>query len=51
MQAEFLREVDGDATFLKDGKLLTIPLDQLSDQDRQVIRELEAAKAAGQMRH
>lgn len=47
MQAEFLREVDGDATFLKDGKLLTIPLDQLSDHDRQVIRELEAAKAAG----
>jgi hypothetical protein len=50
MQAEFLREVDGDATFLKDGKLITIPLEQLSDDDRKVIRELEAAKAVDDRR-
>jgi hypothetical protein len=44
MQAQFVREVDGDATFLKDGKLITVPLDQLSEADRKTIRELEAAQ-------
>jgi len=43
-QAQFVREVDGDATFLENGKLITIPLDQLSEADRKVIRELEANK-------
>src|SRR5262245_15815613 len=46
IRAEFLREVDGDATFLKDGKLITIPLEQLCDEDRKVIRELASAKPA-----
>jgi hypothetical protein len=44
MRAEFVREVDGDATFIKDGKLLTIPLDRLIEADRQVIHGLEADK-------
>jgi hypothetical protein len=44
MQAEFLREVDGDVTFLKDGKLLTLSLDQLSEDDQRFIRNAEATK-------
>lgn len=44
MQAEFVREVDGDVAFLKDGKLITFPLDRLSEADRKTIRELEANK-------
>ena len=45
MQAEFLREVDGDVTFLmKGGKLFTLPLDQLSDEDQKFIRNAEANK-------
>ena len=44
MQAEFIREVDGDATFLKDGKLITIPLQRLSDDDQKRIREIEAGE-------
>jgi hypothetical protein len=43
-QAQFVREVDGDATFLENGKLITIPLDQLSEADRKLIRELEVSK-------
>jgi len=34
-------------TFLKDGKLIHIPLDQLSDEDRKVIRDLEAENLTG----
>ncbi len=44
MQAEFIREVDGDVAFLKDGKLITIPLERLSEADQKAIRELEANK-------
>ena len=44
MQAQFVREVDGDVTFLKDGKLVIVPLDRLSEQDQKAIRELEANK-------
>jgi hypothetical protein len=46
MQAEFLREVDGEVTFLKDGKLVSIPLTTLSEADRQVVRDLAAGKPA-----
>jgi hypothetical protein len=44
MQAQFVREVDGDVTFLKDGKLVTLPLDKLSEEDQKFIREAEANK-------
>jgi len=44
MQAEFLREVDGDVTFVREGKLLTLSLDQLSDEDQKFIRNAEANK-------
>jgi hypothetical protein len=44
MRAQFLREVDGEAVFLNGGKPFTIPLDQLSEPDRQYIRELASAK-------
>src|SRR5262245_65227351 len=43
-RAEFLREVDGDVTFVKQGKLVTIPLDQFCDEDQKAIRELESSK-------
>jgi len=44
MRAQFVREVDGDVTFLKEGKLVTVPLDQLSDEDQKYIRKAEADK-------
>ncbi len=44
MQAQFVREVDGDVTFIKDGKLITFPLDRLSDDDQKHIREAETGK-------
>jgi hypothetical protein len=44
MQAQFVREVDGDATFLKDGKLVVLPLDKLSDEDQKFIRDAELNK-------
>ena len=44
MQAQFVREVDGDVTFIRDGKLITFPLDQLSEDDQKFIREAEAGK-------
>src|SRR3954464_11274416 len=44
MQAQFVREVDGDVTFLKDGKLIILPLDQLSGEDQKFIRAAEANK-------
>lgn len=44
IQAQFIREVDGDVTFLKDGKLVTWPLDRLSEKDQKLIRELESDK-------
>src|SRR2546427_781341 len=44
MQAQFIREVDGDVTFLKDGKLLIVPLDRFREEDQKLIRELEARK-------
>jgi hypothetical protein len=43
MEAQFLREIDGDVTFLKDGKLTTIPLDRLCEKDRELIPQLAAA--------
>jgi len=43
-QAQFLREVDGDAYFLQNGKPLTVSLDQLSENDQKLIRELEQGK-------
>ena len=46
MQAVFVREVEGDVFFLKDGKLITVPLYQLSEDARKTIRELEAGKTA-----
>jgi hypothetical protein len=44
MRAEFVRELDGDVTFLRGGKLLTVPLDKLSAADQQVVRDLAAGK-------
>src|SRR5262245_20515039 len=44
IKAQFIREVDGDVVFLRDGKLVTIPFDQLSEGDQKLIRELEKDK-------
>src|SRR5262245_10062191 len=44
MKAEFVREIDGEVTFLKDGKLITFPLDKLSEKDQQIIRDLTMGK-------
>ncbi|HUE71948.1 MAG TPA: hypothetical protein VMP01_13765 [Pirellulaceae bacterium] len=44
MKAEFVREVDGVVTFLREGKLLTIPLDKLSEKDQQIVRDLTLGK-------
>jgi SLA1 homology domain 1, SHD1 len=44
MQAEFVRELDGDATFLKDGKLIVIRVEKLSEKDQQLVKELAAGK-------
>jgi hypothetical protein len=43
MQAVFLREVDGDVSFLKDGKLTIVAMEKLSEKDQKLIRELEAS--------
>jgi len=48
MEAQFVREIDGDATFLKDGKLVHMPLDRLSEKDQKLIRALEAGKKVEQ---
>src|SRR5438093_4430277 len=44
IQAQFIREVDGDVVFLQNGKLVHIPFDQLSEGDQKLIRELEKDK-------
>lgn len=44
MQAEFVRELDGDVTFLKDGKLIILRLEKLSERDQQVVKDLSAGK-------
>lgn len=44
MKAEFVREVDGVVTFLKDGKLVTLAMDKLSEKDQQVVRDLALGK-------
>lgn len=45
MRAEFVRELDGEVTLLKDGKIVSLPLDRLSERDQQVVRDLAAGKA------
>lgn len=42
MHAEFVREVDGEVTFIKDGKLVTLSLDRLCAADQKTIRDLQA---------
>ena len=44
MKAEFVRVVDGVVTFLKGGKLITMPLDKLSEEDQQLVRDLSMGK-------
>ena len=44
MQGEFVRELDGDVTFLIKGKLVTIATDRLSQRDQQIVRDLAAGK-------
>ncbi len=44
MRAEFVRELDGEVTFLIAGKLTTIPLSRLSERDQQIVRDLAAGK-------
>jgi hypothetical protein len=44
MRAEFVREIDGEVTFLRDGKIVTLPLERLSDRDQQIVRDLAAGK-------
>src|SRR5687768_3078302 len=49
MQAEFVRELDGDVTFLKDGKLIVIRVEKLSEKDQQLVKDLAAGKEPGQV--
>src|SRR5688500_2752799 len=44
MRAELIRELDGDVTLLRAGKLITIPLHTLSEKDRQYISDVAAGK-------
>lgn len=44
MEAEFVRELDGEVTFLKAGKLVVIKLEKLSEKDRQAVKDLAAGK-------
>ena len=44
MRAEFVREARGEVTFLKGGKLVTVPLDKLSEKDQKIVRDLAAGK-------
>jgi|GEM_PF-2188528 len=44
MQGEFVRELDGDVTFLVQGKLVTIAIDKLSERDQKIVRDLAAGK-------
>jgi hypothetical protein len=44
MRAEFVRELDGDVTFLVAGKLTTIPLGRLSERDQGIVRDLAAGR-------
>jgi hypothetical protein len=44
MRGEFVRELDGDVTFLVGGKLQTVPLSRLSERDQQIVRDLAAGK-------
>jgi hypothetical protein len=44
MEAEFIRELDGEVSFLKAGKLITMRLDQLSERDQQVVSDLQAGR-------
>jgi SLA1 Homology Domain 1 (SHD1) protein len=43
-QAQFLREVDGEAVFIRDGKPYTVPVDQLSENDQKLIKDIEKEK-------
>jgi hypothetical protein len=44
MRGEFVRELNGEVTILVAGKLVTLDLDQLSDRDKQAVRDLSAGK-------
>ncbi|MDX1945741.1 MAG: hypothetical protein SFU86_10125 [Pirellulaceae bacterium] len=44
MQAEFVKELDGEVTLLRAGKLVTVKLASLSEKDQQVVRDLAAGK-------
>jgi len=44
MEAEFVRELNGDVTFVKDGKLIVIRLDKLSLKDQQAVKDLSEGK-------
>ena len=44
IRGEFIREVDGDVTLLVAGKIVTMPLDRLSERDQQIVRDLAAGK-------
>ena len=44
MRGEFVRELDGEVTFLVGGKLQTVPLSRLSERDQQIVRDLAAGK-------
>lgn len=42
--AEFVREVDGEVTFIQGTKIVTISLDKLSEQDQKVVKALGDGK-------
>ena len=44
LHGEFVRELDGEVTLLVEGKLVTLPLDRLSERDQQAARDLAAGK-------
>ena len=45
IRAEFIRELDGEVTLLKDGKIVTLPLERLCERDRQIVRDLAEGKS------
>lgn len=45
MRAQFLREADGDAVFLKEGKLVTVPLARFTAADQEAMKKLAVGQA------
>lgn len=44
IKATLIREVEGDVSLLRDGKVFTLPLERLSAADQQYVRDISAGK-------